>query len=277
MKLAVNPVMLTALASLHWNGKRLPAQRSELVRFHSELAGGSAQEQSGRPERVLLLRMRRIALAMHADERGKQVEYTRDEAADCIEDEFEGKTQAIRRDKAVEFLQEEETYSGILIGIGNRSVLAPDISGGARRHRTGGRRRCQERSTFRCRKTLSAGLARNHIVDVRSTVQSGTEAYGGLSEGVLKPLNAQSPLAECARAAALLGAILRDLEAWNYEFKDPKYGENLRRCLGIFDAAEASAIPFETRLEAAEAIGKAGDPRLGENNWVRVSVRFHAF
>jgi hypothetical protein len=73
VKLAVNPVMLTALASLHWNGKRLPAQRSELYDSILGWLAEARQEQSGRPERVLL-RMQRIALTMHGDERGKQVE-----------------------------------------------------------------------------------------------------------------------------------------------------------------------------------------------------------
>src|SRR5262249_33050352 len=90
-RLAVNPVMLTALASLHWNGKKLPQQRSDLyVPIPIGLAE-AREEQPGRPARVLLLRMQGIAAAMHADDRGKQVEYTRYEAAAVIQDEFEGR------------------------------------------------------------------------------------------------------------------------------------------------------------------------------------------
>jgi len=50
--------------------------------------------------------------------------------------------------------------------------------------------------------------------------------------------------------------------------------EAVNRSLGIFDAAHAYAIPFETRLEAAEALGKAGDPRILNNNWVRLTGPF---
>ena len=271
-KLAVNPVMLTALASLHWNGKRLPAQRSELYDSILSWLAEARQEHSGRPERVLLLRMRRIALAMHADERGKQVEYTRDEAADCIEDEFEGKTKAIRHSQAVEFLLEEETYSGILIGIEDRvrywhQTFQEALAG----IELAGDDDARDLQLFQ--------LGKLYLPDWRETIllmsgqlcKAGPKRVERFLQRVLKPLNAESPLAECAGAAALLGAILRDLEAWNYEFKDPKYRENLDRCLGIFDAAQAYAIPFDMRLEAAEALGKAGDPRIGKNNWVRVA------
>jgi formylglycine-generating enzyme required for sulfatase activity len=40
--------------------------------------------------------------------------------------------------------------------------------------------------------------------------------------------------------------------------------------LQIFDADKAYAIEFQVRLEAAEALGQAGDPRLGRNNWITI-------
>jgi formylglycine-generating enzyme required for sulfatase activity len=71
----------------------------------------------------------------------------------------------------------------------------------------------------------------------------------------------------------LIGSALRDLQSWGYRLTDPRYRENLDRSFAIFDAREARQLDFATRLEAADAIGQAGDPRLDHNDpayWVRV-------
>jgi hypothetical protein len=41
--------------------------------------------------------------------------------------------------------------------------------------------------------------------------------------------------------------------------------------LVIFDPVKAKGIEFAARLNAAEALGQAGDPRLRESNWVRIA------
>ena len=71
----------------------------------------------------------------------------------------------------------------------------------------------------------------------------------------------------------LLGAMARDLAPLQYEITDSRYPGLLERVLGIFDAARAGSIPIEVRIEAAEALGQAGDPRLGLDNperWVAI-------
>lgn len=50
----------------------------------------------------------------------------------------------------------------------------------------------------------------------------------------------------------------------------PPYRETPEDVLSIFDARKSEAIDFRVRLEAAEALGRAGDPRLREDNWVTV-------
>ena len=40
--------------------------------------------------------------------------------------------------------------------------------------------------------------------------------------------------------------------------------------MGIFDRQYSFEIPPKTRVEAAEALGRAGDPRLRQPNWVRI-------
>jgi formylglycine-generating enzyme required for sulfatase activity len=42
--------------------------------------------------------------------------------------------------------------------------------------------------------------------------------------------------------------------------------------LGIFDAQRSRSIPVEVRIEAADALGQAGDPRIdpGNPDWVSI-------
>jgi len=90
---------------------------------------------------------------------------------------------------------------------------------------------------------------------------------------VLDELGPNPTLAKRARCVGLIGSALRDLKSWGYRLTDPRYPEHLDRCLAIFDRREARKVDFATRLEAADAIGQAGDPRLDHNDptyWVRV-------
>ena len=56
--------------------------------------------------------------------------------------------------------------------------------------------------------------------------------------------------------------MLRDLKPLDYEVPDARYLKLLDQVLGIFDATRSRTIPIETRIEAADALGQAGDPRL---------------
>jgi formylglycine-generating enzyme required for sulfatase activity len=44
----------------------------------------------------------------------------------------------------------------------------------------------------------------------------------------------------------------------------------LQAALGIFDAEKSEGLDFWVRLETAEALGQAGDPRLDQDNWVTI-------
>lgn len=45
---------------------------------------------------------------------------------------------------------------------------------------------------------------------------------------------------------------------------------NLNPVMDIFDAETSEAISFKDRLDAAEALGQSGDPRLDEDNWITI-------
>jgi formylglycine-generating enzyme required for sulfatase activity len=73
-----------------------------------------------------------------------------------------------------------------------------------------------------------------------------------------------------AKCAGLLGTIQADLKPFGYTPKDARYQELMTEVLGVFDAEKAAGIPLKVRVEAAEALGQAGDPRLRQNNWARI-------
>jgi formylglycine-generating enzyme required for sulfatase activity len=63
---------------------------------------------------------------------------------------------------------------------------------------------------------------------------------------------------------------VRDLQPFNYQPVDSHYQRTMDAVLGIFDADKAYAIAFRVRMEAAEALGQAGDPRLRQDTWVTI-------
>jgi formylglycine-generating enzyme required for sulfatase activity len=92
----------------------------------------------------------------------------------------------------------------------------------------------------------------------------------GLFAAALDGVRVMPALVKQARCAGLLGAMVRDLQPLNYRPSDPRYQDVLDAVLGIFDTEKAATIDFEVRLEAAEGLGQSGDPRLNEDNWVRI-------
>jgi formylglycine-generating enzyme required for sulfatase activity len=66
--------------------------------------------------------------------------------------------------------------------------------------------------------------------------------------------------------------MVRDLQPYHYDPADPRYKRTMDAVLGIFEAKRVSAIDFGVRLEAAEALGQAGDPRLARDNWIAIAT-----
>ena len=76
--MARNPVMLTALAALYWNDRRLPDQRAEL---YESILGWLLRSRESRPgpagEKTTRQRLSRLALAMHTHPEGRQTQVNR--------------------------------------------------------------------------------------------------------------------------------------------------------------------------------------------------------
>src|SRR5207302_138669 len=120
-RMASNPVMLTALAVVHWNEKRIPEQRAELYESIVTWLSRARQSRPGRlkADRCVAI-LKKVALAMQNHPEGRQVQVRRHWAAEALVDEFGGRQDSWTATQAAErFLEEEELDSGIIIGRGD--------------------------------------------------------------------------------------------------------------------------------------------------------------
>ncbi len=109
-RIACNPVMLTALAVMHWNERRLPEQRADLYESILVWLARAREEKPGRvpTERCLFL-LQHLALAMLERRQGRQVQVSKGWAADALAGQFTD------IEAALAFLEEEEVDSGIIV------------------------------------------------------------------------------------------------------------------------------------------------------------------
>ena len=89
---------------------------------------------------------------------------------------------------------------------------------------------------------------------------------------LLGTLGDGAELPEEARCVGLLGAMVRELRPYSYEPCDQAYRKTLDAAMAIFDPVEGQKIDLSTRIDAADALALAGDPRLAvpEESWVRI-------
>lgn len=272
--LAVNPVMLTALAALHWNRTRLPDQRSELyesvlnwlAQAHEEAWKGKRGGLS--PVECLGL-MQHLAFTMHSDAKGRQTEITRIAAARVLAPRFRSAPEDEQLAAAEQFLEEQETDIGILVSRGNalrfwHLTFQEFLAAKALARRDADRRKL----LFTDRKLYLPEWRETVLLLAGVLCKEDVESVDAFFHEVLDDLGPNPTLADRARCVGLMGKMLQDLKSWGYRIADPRYQENLDRVLAIFDAEAARTIDFQARLDAADALGQAGDPRLQGQNWV---------
>jgi formylglycine-generating enzyme required for sulfatase activity len=270
-EMARNPVMLTALAVLHWNRKRLPDQRSELYQSVLEWLAAAREEKRTTPAKQCLDLMQHLAYTMHTDPKGRQAGVTRFAAARILSPRFRGVPEDEQHAAAERFLDEQEIDSGILVSRGDtlrfwHLTFQEYLAAAA----------LASRDTDRPR--LLFDEKKLYLPEWRETVlllagilcKQGQERIDTFLAGILDGVGGDAPLAPRARAVGLIGRILQDLQSWNYHIGDARYQANLERMIEIFEPKAVHEIDFMIRLEAAEALGQAGDPRLEKDNWVRV-------
>ena len=213
---------------------------------------------------------------MQGQPAGRAVQVARRWAAEAIAHEFREHPERERPAAAESFLEAEELDSGIVVGRGNElrfwhltfqeflaaKAIAGRSEGEQRRILIEGGRKLYS-SEWREVTLLLGGVLH----------AQGRAKVDGLVTAILDDLGKTPTLTAEARSVGLLGAMARDLGPLQYEITDSRYPGLLERVLQIFDPARSVSIPVEVRIEAAEALGRAGDPRLARDNparWVAI-------
>ena len=263
-----NPVMLTALAVLQHNDQRLPEYRAELYGSILGWLAAAREQMEGRPPAEKCLEyMRKLALHMQDAPDGRQVQVNKRTAAEYFTAEFGGKLEANE-----ELLERETSDSGILSSVGSdlkfwhlsfqEYLAAREIAGLAEQQQIA--------------RVVDSG--RLYKPEWRETMGllgallrlQGEAKIEGFFQAILGRLGQRPTLTQQVRCAALLGAMMRDLSRMGYEPKTPDYERTVKAVTPIFDAGAAEGIDLTTRIEAADALGKVGDPRLTEDNRVAI-------
>jgi predicted NACHT family NTPase len=119
-RMASNPVMLTALAVVHWNERRLPEQRADLYESILNWLARSREKREGRDpaERCLEL-LQHLALGMQDQVGGRALQVSKGAAADMLSSAFDDAPAPRRRALALAFVDQEEVDSGIIVSRGS--------------------------------------------------------------------------------------------------------------------------------------------------------------
>jgi formylglycine-generating enzyme required for sulfatase activity len=270
-RMATNPVMLTALAVVHWNEKRIPGQRAEL---YESIIVWLSRAREDRPGRILAERcvrlLQTIALAMQNHPDGRQVEIPRRQAAEVIAG-HDSVNPLSDVDEADRFLAAEELDSGIVVARGDnlrfwhlsfQEYLAARALGALLESE-------QKKLLLKDRKKLLSTEWRETVLLFGGILhRHGPQKVQAMLETILETQGPNAPLAQQAQTVGLVGAIQRDLTSFQFRFQHSRYDEILQRVMTLFEPEGAMKIPLEARLEAADALGQAGDPRLGINAFV---------
>lgn len=106
----------------------------------------------------------------------------------------------------------------------------------------------------------------------------GRDKVDNLARTMLDHAGANAPLADHARCMGLLGAIVQDLTPVEYKISDRRHEKLRDRVMGIFDREQSKRVPIKDRMDAADALGQAGDPRFHgrdvgrEGYWVTIDA-----
>jgi formylglycine-generating enzyme required for sulfatase activity len=265
-RMARNPVMLTALAVVHWNERRLPEQRADL---YASVINWLARARDARPgrepsDRVLTL-LGHLALGMQNQPKGRVTQVSRATAARLIAPQFREITDPnLQLDRARAFLEAEEVDSGIFVSRGSdlrfwHLTLQEFL---AARTVAGLTDASQHELLFENDRLYKPEWHEVMALLGGTLIGQGADRVDGLFTAMLRRSGETATLAEKARCAGLIGAMLSDLRPHAYSLNDPRYEQMLKEVLGIFDREESGGIELRVRLAAAEALGQAGDPRL---------------
>jgi energy-coupling factor transporter ATP-binding protein EcfA2 len=277
LRLARNPLMLTLLAVVHWNNRKLPEGRAELyLRVTEYLAEWAKDGDHPCPTKDRLRRLSKLAFGMQSGfgKRGSGQKLLVDlgDAALCIQSEFASHRPV---EDAKEFLEREQGASGVL----------------TLEH---GRLRFWHRSfqEFLAAKHLDGSSPKDirnavkflYVPEWREPIQLLAGLWGGDSRGRLDDLltmlissAGKQKLPRKACGVGIIGAVLADLGPRGYQLpRDAQgpYERILQDVMAIFELGAYKRIGIRDRIAAADALALARDPGLctprDDGYWVRI-------
>ncbi len=276
-RMARTPVMLTALAVVHWNEHRLPEQRAEL--FESIITW-LMRTRAQRPGRLKADRCRKLlqklALAMFTHKQGRQRQVRLRWAAEALAPEFDATKESNAIQLADYFLRDEMVDSGIIVERGaqlefwhlsfQEYLAAFEMAGLKDEERT---------DLLLAPDRLYSSEWRELVLLLAGVLyKQGKDKMEHLIDSIIDqnalPIE-KADLPQLAKQAGLLGSLVRDLSPFEYQPQNPAYAAIMRRIEGIFDKAAYKKMPVQVRIEAADALGQAGDPRLERLEMVYIS------
>lgn len=279
-RMARNAVMLTALAVVHWNDRRLPEQRADLYESIIHWLSRAREERPGR-ERAehTVVRLQELALFMQDDPEGLRTLVPKRWATEKLAREWtSGKVDRKSIAQAEAFLDAEVLDSGIIVDRGDKVQFW---------HRTFqeflAARAIAARPDAGQKKLLWGPPAKLYLPKWREVVlllagilhSQGRAKADNLVRTMLDEAGEDAALAGQARCTGLLGAILQDLTPVNYRISDPRYEELRDRVMAIFDPEQSQSVSIADRINAADALALAGDLRLDARRgdyWVTIDA-----
>lgn len=270
-QLARNPVMLTSMAVIHYNEKRLPEGRADLLEAVIQwlLHAKDRSSNSGRRPSIFTEEIyRKIALAMFDVDGIRKIRIGRGWIAKNVAMHFGNDER-----KALDFIKREETDTGILVRRGEGDLAfwhssfqeylaAKEIAGKTDNEDDGWWSVLQ--------KNIDKTEWREVICLVPAClVRLGTDRvnlfFSRLSNQYL-----DKNLSGKARGVSIGGCILEDLRVYGYQPTDVSLWAKILVAVKPIFESSVQSISLEERYNAAVAYGLGGDDRLRdfEKTWI---------
>jgi len=261
-----SPLMLTVLAVVHWNKRRLPEKRAELYQAAVEYLLESRREHSRLQASFRRECLQAVAMCMFTNPEGVQRTVGRREAAEAVQ-RLLGGTLA----DAMTFVEAEELHSGLLVSRTEGDVEFWHLT-------------FQEYLAALELSPLteeSWALLQDHLHDDRWAevvlLLAGCERRQGLREAkrmINRVLETGIDAESKARAVGLVGRILRDLKPYGGDASaGTEYEGILTDSMVIFEPG-APVVSERVRIDVGEALGQiaGGDPRLRDAAANRIPI-----
>ncbi len=271
-KLARNPVMLTCLCVVHWNERKLPHGKADLLAAVLRWLLNAREEnrkKRGYTNNFAEECFKVLAMAMTCAKKGKQVIVDLSWAAEQLSIPFSDikgidDNDRVRRE-GMRFLEEEMLASGIIEKYGSGQLRFWHLN--FQEHFTA--RALVDRSDEEWWNLVVQQLFNPQWTEVLDHL-AGCLAWTGvfrLHMLVEKVLSTGDPddLASLARSVGVLGRLLRILDVYDYKPPSRLGWERAQdKVMGIFTIDGSGKVPVVQRIAAAEALGQAGDHRFNQ-------------